>query len=303
MAAMRKLMVGVAAAAAAVLATVFALAATRGSSATDNGLIVFPGTPEGSTITQLFSITPGGSNLKQLTKSGTSSYDPVFSPAGTRLAFVRFGYGIYTMNPDGTGLRRLTTGARDTNPAWSPDGKTVAFIRPKGTAWKLWTVAVKGGKPRNIGLTPPAGRPSWIKAGLIVPTGGDLISVNPKTGRVLKYWDASVDAVWGLNSVSVSPTAGWVTYTGTRDPIPGDMECGDGPCQRYGLFLENLKAKKKIGKLWVKDAGAAAFSPDAKRAAYVTAGQLWVQTVGGSAKSAVSTPGVTPNLTVPPAWK
>jgi Tol biopolymer transport system component len=302
MTAMRKVTVGLAVAAAVVLATVFALVATRGSSATDNGRIVFPGTPDGSTITQLFSVSPGGSNLKQLTKSGTNSYAPVFSPAGTRIAFVRFGYGIYTMRPDGSGLKRLSTGARDANPTWSPDGKTVAFLRPKGTAWKLWVVPATGGKPRNLGLQPPAGKPSWITAGLLVPTGGDVVSVNPKTGRILRYLDASVDAVWGLQTVTISPNGSWLAYVGTRDPIPGDMECGDGPCQRYGLFLENLKAKKKIGKLWVKDAGSAAFSPDGKRVAYVTGGQLWLRSLGGSATSAIETPGVTPNLTGPPAW-
>ena len=36
---------------------------------------------------------------------------------------------IYSMNPDGSGLDRLTTSAGfDVQPAWSPDGKRVAFV-------------------------------------------------------------------------------------------------------------------------------------------------------------------------------
>jgi len=286
----------------ALVASVFAVTAAGGRSATSNGLIVFPGTPENSTITQLFAVDANGQNLRQLTKSGAQAYQPVFSPAGTRIAFVRLGYGIYTMNPDGGGLRRMTTGARDANPAWSPDGKTIAFVRPQGTAWRVWSVPVKGGQPKSLRVQPPAGRPTWIKSGLLVPTGGDMISVNPKTGRIVKYLDADVDAIWGQNSVTVAPNGSYLAYVGTRDPIPGDMECGDGPCQRFGLFLENLKAKKKIGKLWVRDAGAAAFSPDSKRVAYVTAGKLWLRGVTAAGGSAISTPGVTPNLTGPPAW-
>jgi len=299
MAAMRRALVGVV----AVVSVVCAFVAANGRSATGEGLIVFPGTPEGATITQLFAVSPGGGEVKQLTRSGTQAYDPVFSPAGTRIAFVRLGYGIYTMNADGSGLRRLSRGGRDTNPTWSPDGKRIAFLRPKGSAWKLWVVPATGGKPARIKLAPAAGRPSWTKAGLFVPTSADVIKVNPATGRILTYLDAQIDSVWGLNSVAVAPTAAWMTYIGTRDPIPGDMECGDGPCQRYGLYLEDLRAKKKVGKLIVKDAGAAAFSPDGKRIAYVTGGQLFVRGVASKASSAIATPGVTPVLTGAPAWR
>ncbi len=36
-------------------------------------------------------------------------------------------YDVYTMNVDGSGLRRLTNGANNGDPNWSPDGSTIIF--------------------------------------------------------------------------------------------------------------------------------------------------------------------------------
>lgn len=63
-----------------------------------------------------------GSVVRLTTNTGYDNLDPAWSPDGRKVAFVRTraeGSDIYTMNPDGTGLTRLTThAARD--PAWSP---------------------------------------------------------------------------------------------------------------------------------------------------------------------------------------
>ncbi len=57
---------------------------------------------------------------------------PAWSPDGRRIAFAsaRSGNsGIYVMNADGTGTRRLTSGPQENTPSWSPDGKRIAFTR------------------------------------------------------------------------------------------------------------------------------------------------------------------------------
>jgi Tol biopolymer transport system component len=268
------------------------------------GIIVFPATPEGSFVPQLFSVEPSGANLTQLTTGSNQALNPAVSPSRTRIAFARFGVGIFTMNRDGSGLKRLTKSARDSFPTWSPNGKTIAFVRPIGKAWRLFLVPATGGKERRLKQAPAAGRPTWTATkGLLVPTSADLVQVNPKNGKVVKYYDAELDPVWGLHNVTISPGVSKLTYVGTRDPIAGDQECGDGPCQRYGLFLEDLKAKHKRARLYVKDTSPAAFSPDGTRIVYVANHALVLKTLAGGATTVVPTGAVTPVSQGPPDWR
>lgn len=84
------------------------------------------------------------------------SYDPAWSPVGDRIAFVSTDSGndeIYTVNPDGSDLRRLTnnTWEWDKHPSWSPDGSQIVFWsnRESGRA-QLWVMNADGSNPRNL---------------------------------------------------------------------------------------------------------------------------------------------------------
>lgn len=55
------------------------------------------------------------------------------------------------MNADGTNIRRVTdTREWDTQPAWSPDGKQIAFASRRDKNWDIHVINVDGGKERNL---------------------------------------------------------------------------------------------------------------------------------------------------------
>ena len=63
-------------------------------------------------------------------------FEPKVSPDGKKILVAAIASGssytdlhIYTMNTDGTGLTKLTSGdLGETSPVWSPDGTKIAFV-------------------------------------------------------------------------------------------------------------------------------------------------------------------------------
>lgn len=69
---------------------------------------------------EVWVMNASGKQWVRLTTNRVQESSPVWSPDGRRIAFVRgkpFFGGIYVMNADGTGVRKLTKGA---SPAWQP---------------------------------------------------------------------------------------------------------------------------------------------------------------------------------------
>ncbi|MFN3653419.1 MAG: hypothetical protein ACK47B_27895 [Armatimonadota bacterium] len=85
--------------------------------------------------------------------AGVGSAEGTAAPPAAQKSSLVFADGgsIWTIAADGTNRRRLTPTGTDTAPAWSRDGKQIAFIRggdrPRGV---LYTIDSSGGQPRKL---------------------------------------------------------------------------------------------------------------------------------------------------------
>jgi TolB protein len=60
-------------------------------------------------------------------------------------------FDIYVMNPDGSGLVRVTDDpAEDTHPTWSPDGRSIAFVSTRDGNKEIYVVSAEGGAATRL---------------------------------------------------------------------------------------------------------------------------------------------------------
>jgi Tol biopolymer transport system component len=111
-----------------------------------------------------------GTRLRRVTPRRLNAGNPDWSPDGERIVFNSSFEGqgapeIYTVRPDGIGLRRVRRERRSYSfePVWSPDGTRIAMVHGDlGTAPKIWTMRPDGGDLRQITFGPRLDlRPDW----------------------------------------------------------------------------------------------------------------------------------------------
>ncbi len=123
----------------------------------------------------LYIINADGTGLRQLTDDPGIDRAPAWSPDGSQIAFfssrddsnpsacdnaMGCNFNLYTIHPDGSGLRRLTdTPEAEQWPAWSPDGTQIAYGIGSDGGDQVFVIDADGG---NADAVTPAGMVAWI---------------------------------------------------------------------------------------------------------------------------------------------
>jgi hypothetical protein len=182
------------------------------------------------------------------------------SPDGLRIAFDsdRQGErGVYISDVDGRNVRRVSGDGFAAIPSWSPDGRTLAFVRAEPhepEVWNLWTVELASGDTRRL-TSYRDGQlwgASWFPDGASVAYCHDsrLVVMDLTTGAERVYRSPVKGAP--VRSPAVSPD-------GTRAVFQ---------VQNKGTWLLDLKKGTMRKVMADPSADAYTWSPDGRRVAY-----------------------------------
>ena len=179
------------------------------------------------------------------------------SPDGTRVVFVlrvtdleanKGRTDLWLVNTDASGLRRLTSHPdADTNPRWSPDGKTIWFLSTRSGSSQVWKIPADGGEaeavttePLDIGalVVSPDGKQLAYSMEVFpsttpdeTKTKVDEIAAKKSTGKLydrlfIRHWDTWKDG--RRSHVFVRPIGG-----GAPMDVMKEMDA-DSPSKPFG---------------------------------------------------------------------
>jgi Tol biopolymer transport system component len=126
----------------------------------------------------VFIVDADGTNLHQLSTAALPARLPDWSPDGSRIVFTSFvvswpggvmkrSLDVYTVRPDWTDLRRLTSDGNAIEATWTPDGR-ILFVTGGSNESGLWVMNADGSNARLL-----------VPRGDLFPNGGNAAAWQP----------------------------------------------------------------------------------------------------------------------------
>lgn len=174
----------------------------------------------------IYAVPFSGGPARQLTQPMQEASHPDWSAKGDLVALQSYAGGtfhIWTMKPDGTGMKQITNGhGDDREPRISPDGTTIAFASDRAFkgSYDIWTVHTDGSELKQItSSTADEYEPNWSPDGrqiaFVSGTGiqGKEIDSIDLASRQQKTMIAIDPAKGRLEAPSFSPDGTKISYT------------------------------------------------------------------------------------------
>lgn len=159
---------------------------------------------------------------------------PAISPDGNSIAYSStqsvVGIRVKPLTPGAREIE-LTSGSRDTEPAWSPDGRLIAFHSGQGGG--IWVIPATGGAARK--LTDFGAWPAWSADGSSIAFQSEFSFMPPTT-------------LWTVSSQGGDP----IRLTQMGNPSGGHSYPAWSPDGKYIAFVANTGARE--AELWVVSA-------------------------------------------------
>jgi serine/threonine protein kinase/Tol biopolymer transport system component len=158
-------------------------------------------------IPQIWLMDTNGTVLRQITKEPDGACQPDWSPDGTRLVYTSpcrskdttgkgyQGSSLYIINVDGTGKVALpTTIGGDFDPAWSPDGKRIAFTSLRDGYDEIYMIDLDSNLVSRLTKSQSMPGAIYARMGAWSPFGGQIVYVLKRLGTNQIWVTTDADA-------------------------------------------------------------------------------------------------------------
>jgi Tol biopolymer transport system component len=178
------------------------------------------------------------------------------------------GLALYRMNPDGTGAKRLSPpNGEDSQPALSPDGRTIAFVRTTIYGARLCAMDAKTGHVRVLrALNDAFAKPSWAP-----------------TGDRIAYADIGAIVIFDVHTRTVTRISHGYGEHPTWSPdgkeIAFERQLGDDDVSIWAMAADGTHMRKLTAPRGGATDQKPEWSPDGKQIAFLRDYDVWVVNV------------------------